>query len=242
MDLPPGWRTEPAVAAWAIGAFDIAGTLALSSAADLRQHGRLGILSEALNVAAAAYAGMGDARVALPLAAECIALAEEVGQPNWALGGGLIAALAEALRGDVASARGRADAAEQAFSAGRRHPMLALVQRARGVAALAEGHADDGFRQLLRVYDAADDSHHPHQRMLLLGHLAEAAMLGGFLDELRPVVSEMEPIAEQSRSPALRVGLGYARAVLTGDYDTALADAPGPNCGRSARRAASRWT
>jgi len=224
VDLPPGWRTELAIGAWAIGAFPIAGTLALSSVADLREQGRLGTLSEALNVAAAAYAGIGDTRAALPLAAECIALAEEVGQPNWALGGGLIAALAEALSGDVASARRRADVAEQAFSAGRRHPMLALVQRARGVAALAEGRPDEAFRQLARVYDPADTTHHPHQRMLLMGHLAEAATLGGLQDELRPLVSEMEPIAAQSRSPALRVGLGYAHAVLTGDYLTALAE------------------
>jgi DNA-binding CsgD family transcriptional regulator len=37
------------------------------------------------------------------------------------------------------------------------------------------------------------------------------------------VVSALEPVAERSQSPALLVGIGYARAVLTGDYETALA-------------------
>ncbi|GIE75055.1 LuxR family transcriptional regulator [Actinoplanes philippinensis] len=222
-DLPPTWRNELANAARAVGAFDLAATFAMSAAGELRAQGRIGTLSQALVAAAAAYAGMGDARTALPLALECIALAEEVGQPMWAVGAGLMAALADALRGDTVSARQRADVAERVFSAARRFPMLSGVQRARGVAALAEGHAEDAFRQLMRAFDPEDPAYHGHQRTLLLGHLAEAAMLGGFLDELAPVVAELEPIAAQSGSPALRVGLGFARAVLTGDYAAALA-------------------
>jgi len=222
-DLTPAARTELAIAAWAIGAFSISGTLALSSAADLRSQGRIGLLAEALNTAAAAYAALGDTRAALPLVTESLALAEEIGRPIWVLGGSLVAALAEALQGDAAAARRRADAAEQVLQAARRLPMLALVQRARGVAALAEGHVDDAFRQLMRVFDPADSAYFPHQHLLMLGFLAEAAALGGFQDELKPIVSALEPVAEQSRSPALRVGLDYARAVLTGDYATALA-------------------
>jgi DNA-binding CsgD family transcriptional regulator len=160
----------------------------------------------------------------LPLAAESIALARETGQPTWVLGGSLVAALAEARRGDVDAARRRADDAEQVLVAARRFPMLALVQRARGVAALAEGQAHDAFQQLMRVYDPADSAHFPNYQMLMLGDLTEAAVLGGFLDDLRPVVAQLEPVAAQSQSPALTVGLGYARAVLTGDYDVALAD------------------
>ncbi|MFC8850879.1 MULTISPECIES: helix-turn-helix transcriptional regulator [unclassified Micromonospora] len=224
VDLPPTLRSDLSIAAWAIGAFDLAGTLALSAAADLRAQGRIGVLSQALNAAASAYAALGDTRAALPLAAECISLAEETGLPMWALGGGLTLGLVEALRGDVAAAHRRAEAAEQRLSAARRLPMLALVQRIRGVAALADGHADDAFRQLMRVFDPADSAYFPHHRLLVLGHLAEAALLGGFQDELRPVVADLEPIAARSGSPSLRVGLGYARAVLSGDYQTALAE------------------
>ncbi|MFF3855874.1 LuxR C-terminal-related transcriptional regulator [Micromonospora sp. NPDC002575] len=224
MDLPPALRSDLAIAAWAIGAFDLAGTFALSAAAELRAQGRIGVLSQALNAAASAYAALGDTRAAVPLAAECIGLAEETGLPMWALGGGLTMGLAEALRGDVAAAHGRAEAAEQALSAGRRLPMLALVQRIRGVAALAEGYPDDAFRQLMRIFDPADSAYFPGHQLLVLGHLAEAALLGGFQDELRPVVRGLEPVAAGTGSPSLRVGLGYARAVLDGDYPAALAE------------------
>ncbi|MEU4235764.1 LuxR C-terminal-related transcriptional regulator [Actinoplanes sp. NPDC026619] len=224
MDLNPTLRAELAAGAYAIGAFRIAVTFALSSAAELRVQGRIGTLVHSLNSAASATAALGDTRAALPLAVEGIALAEETGQPTWVLGGNLVAALAEALRGDVAAARRRCDAAEQVLHAARRLPMLALVQRARGVAALAEGHADDAFRQLMRVFDPGDSAHFPNYQLFLLGDLTEAAVLGGFQEELRPVVAALEPVAAQSRSPALLVGLGYARAVLTGDYAPALAD------------------
>ncbi|GAA1868932.1 helix-turn-helix transcriptional regulator [Asanoa iriomotensis] len=224
MDLPAGRRMELGVAAFAIGAFDLARDFALSSAADLRRQGQIGSLTKALSTAASAAAALGDTRGALPLAAECIALAAETGQPTWMLGGSLVAALAEARRGDVDAARRRADDAERVLVAARRFPMLALVQRVRGVAALADGRADDAFRQLMRVYDPADSAHFPNYELLMLGDLAEAAVRGGLLDELSPVVSRLVPLAAQSRSPALTVGLAYGRAVLTGDYAAALAD------------------
>jgi DNA-binding CsgD family transcriptional regulator len=224
LDVPATYRSDLAMAAFAIGAFQIATTLALSSAADLRAQGRFGVLAQALSTAASAQTALGDARAALPLATEAVAVAEETGQLSWVVGAGMIVSLAEALRGDVEAARRRADAAEQALYAGRRLPMLAYVQRTRGVAALAEGRADDAFRQLMRVYDPADSAFFPNFQLFLLGHLTEAAVLGGLQDELRPVVSTLEPIAERSRSPALRVGLGYAHAVLTGDYEKALAE------------------
>ncbi|MEV4539242.1 AAA family ATPase [Asanoa sp. NPDC049518] len=224
MDLAPGTRMDLGVAAFAIGAFDLARTFALSAAADLRRQGRIGSLTQVLGTAASAAAALGDTRGALPLAAECVALATETRQGMWVLGGSLVAALAEARGGDVDAARRRADEAERVLVAARRFPMLALVQRARGVAALADGRADDAFRQLMRVYDPVDSAHFPHYQLFLLGDLAEAAVLGGLLDGLRPVVSRLEPVAAQSRSPALTIGLGYARAVLTGDYRAALAE------------------
>lgn len=224
LDLPASARSALATSAFAIGAFQIASTLALSSTADLRAQGRFGVLAHTLGTAASAQVALGDARAALPLATEAVAVAQETGQPSWALGASLVLSLAEALRGDVVAARRRADTAEQVLFAARRLPMLAYVQRTRGVAALASGRPDDAFRQLMRVYDPADNAYFPNFHLFLLGHLAEAAVLGGLQDELRPVAAALEPIADQSRSPALRVGLSYARAVLTGDYDAALAE------------------
>lgn len=223
IDLAPHLRAELATGAFALGAFDIAGTLALSSAADLRAQGRIGTLTHSLSTAASAAAALGDTRAALPLAAESMALGEETGQPAWVLGSSLVMALAEARSGDVRTARRRCDLAEQSLFAARRLPMLALVQRARGVAALADGHADDAFRQLMRIFDPAEGAYFPNFQLFVLGDLAEAAVLGGLQDELGQVVAELEPIAGQSRSPSLAVGLAYAHAVLTGDYDTALA-------------------
>ncbi|MEV4622290.1 AAA family ATPase [Asanoa sp. NPDC049573] len=224
IDLAPAMRFDLAVATFAIGAFDIGRSLALSGVVELRTQGWIGTLTRALNSAASSCVGLGDARAALPLAAECVALAEETHQSTWLLGSKLLLAHAEALRGDGAAARRLADAVEPVLVAARRLPLLALVQRARGVAALAEGHADDAFRQLFRIFDPADSAYFPNYHLHALADLAEAAVLGGFHERLGAVVTELEPVAERSQSPSLRVGLGYARAVLSGDFAAALAD------------------
>lgn len=224
MDLTPTEQCELSVAAYAIGALEISRRLALSSAADLRKQGRLGTLIAATSAAASASVSMGDTVTALPLAAECIALAEKAGDTVWVLGTHLVLALAEALHGDIAAARGRVDTVEQVLIVGRRLTLLSIGQRARGIAALVEGRPDEAFRQMMRVFDPSDHAYAPFYQFHILGDLAEAALLGGLLDELRPVVADLEPIAARSCSPSLRVGLGYARAVLAGDYETALAE------------------
>ncbi|WP_433201053.1 LuxR C-terminal-related transcriptional regulator [Dactylosporangium sp. CS-047395] len=223
LDLSSTERADFATPANALGAFDLTKTFAEASIPDVRAKGRIGILVQLLNAVAYAHAGLGDARAAVPVAAECVALSEETAQSQWALAGSLSLALAEALRGDTDAARARAGAAEQVLQALRRFPMLALVQRVRGVAALADGRADEAYRELARLFDPADPAYHAPLRMVSFGHLAEAAALAGRRDELAAVTAEMEPIAEQSQSPALAVGLAYARAVLTDGYPAALA-------------------
>ena len=97
---------------------------------------------------------------------------------TWVLGGDLTVSLAEALRGDVESARRRADHAEQLLTSARRFPMLGLVQRTRGVAALAEGHADDAFRQLMRIFDPAGSAYFPNHQLLVMGYLGRGGAAG----------------------------------------------------------------
>jgi DNA-binding CsgD family transcriptional regulator len=224
IDLAASLRAELATAGIAIGAWPISYNLALSAATELRRQGRVGLLTQALSAAAAASSALGDTRAALPLAVECLALSEETGQRNWAVGANLSVALCLALRGDVAEARRLADLGEQMVFASGLIPMLAHVQWVRGFAALAEGRADDAFRQLMRVFEPTDRAYFPNYHPLVLGCLAEAVVLGGFREELRPIVSRLEPVAEQGGSPALRVGLTFARAVLDGDYAAALAE------------------
>ena len=215
------------VAASSLGAFDLCIGFLTASSTALRAEGRIGSLSMAQTSMAFSAVGAGDVRSALSAAAEAVALSAEFGQRSYALTAQLIVGTAEALRGGSAAATEIADFGESALTSARMFSMLALVQRIRGIDALAAGRYEDAYRQLARVFDPDDPAHHPYLSFLIVGHLAEAALLAGRLGELAPLVAGLEPIGEQSRSPALRAGLIVARAVLADSaagYDAALGE------------------
>ncbi len=214
------------LAATAIGAFDLAGDFLVPSIEGLRKSGNLGLLAQALMSHAWSAAQTGDTRVGLVAAAECRALALETGQPRWALTADLARGQAEALRGNGDVARELADAGEAVILPLGAHPMLAMVQLVRGIAALAEGRHTDAYEQLNRIFDPSELPYHPHVRFHALALLAEAAVHSGHHTELEAVVRELAPVWEVGRSPALGLTLAYARAVLApgdGLFKTALA-------------------
>jgi ATP/maltotriose-dependent transcriptional regulator MalT len=97
--------------------------------------------------------------------------------------------------------------------------MLALVQAARGMAAMGGGRPEGAFEQLRRIFDPADICHHPFVRHWVVGDLVDAAMRIGQEEEARRVVAELEPELAQTRSPLLRVNLGFARALLASEEE-----------------------
>ncbi|WP_433369327.1 AAA family ATPase [Actinoplanes sp. CA-142083] len=218
---------ELGMGAGAMGAFSLGVSFHAAAEVELRAQGRIGLLAKSLVSHALHAAHLGDARSAISLAAEAERLTAESGESNWLPTAWIISGFAEALRGDVSAAHERADRAEAVLMTAGPHPLLALVRQVRGAAALAAGRPGEAFRELRRVFDPADASHHAHTRLMLLTFLAEAAMGCGALDELRLVADDLTPVAEQGRSPALIAGLRFARAVLgdsAGSFAEALAD------------------
>ncbi|EEP74779.1 transcriptional regulator [Micromonospora sp. ATCC 39149] len=216
-DLNPAELHALGLASGAIGALDMAAQFYAAAAAGVRAQGRIGVLAQLLTSQAFTAANLGDARVAVPAAAEAASLATETGQPAWALTARLMLGHAEALRGDGAAARQAADLGESILLPSGRLPMLALVQTIRGVEALAGGRPEDGYRQLHRIFDPGDVSYHPQMRFVTLGHLAEAAARSGQEGALRAIVTQLSPVARECGSPALAVALRYAGALLAND-------------------------
>ncbi|MGW4461823.1 AAA family ATPase [Micromonospora sp. NPDC004704] len=186
----------------------------------LREQGRLGVLYRAQICRAMVATRLGDAQTAMALLPEAEALVLEIGTPNWVPTAWAAAGSAHALRGELAAAEERAAAAEAMLLSYGRNPLLAGVRQVRGMAAFAGGRAEEAFGEFRRIFDPSDDSYHPVTGYSLVGYLAEAAAGCGAIGELRRLVDELTPVAEMSHSPALLIGLGYARAVLA---DTAEA-------------------
>ncbi|MFE3955684.1 ATP-binding protein [Nocardia sp. NPDC059091] len=204
-------------AAYQVGAFDLAAQFAGAAAPGFRSAGRLGLLTRALAIEAWSLARLGDLAAAAPIAAEAAAFARETGAPF--MHAVVIAVQAEiaALRGDyLQAAELTADAERTGLAAGAR-PVLATVQLTRGLIALGEGRFDDAFTDLARIHDPRDPSYSPALRACFLTELAEAAVRAGQTDAAAELLRGLEPVAESTSSPALHIGMRYARAVLAGD-------------------------
>ncbi|MQY29821.1 hypothetical protein NRB56_54140 [Nocardia sp. RB56] len=204
-------------AAFQVGAFDLAAQFTAAAVPGFRSSGRLGLLARALSINAWSLTRLGDLAAATPVLAEAATFCRETGQPF--MYGSAVAAQAEiaALRGDYEQAALlAADAERIGLSAGAR-PVLATAQLARGLIALGEGRFDDACSDLARIHDPRDPSYSPVLRAYFLTELAEAAVRAGQTEMLAALVRDLEPVAAITPSPALHIGMRYARAVLAKD-------------------------
>ncbi|MDQ1706245.1 MAG: hypothetical protein QOF18_2611, partial [Frankiaceae bacterium] len=239
-DLAGAGETDPerlhilASTSTCLGAIGLSNVLHADAVAGLRRQGRLGTLTRALAGQAWAAVLLGNAQLALTASTEARALGEETGYLSYALVADVSRAASLALRGETEEADTVVAAVESALEPTGRRALLPMLQLARGLSALASGHPDDAYEQLVRSF-SADVTCHPSQKFATLAHLAEAAAKSDQLDRLGPIVDQLRPAVATSNSPSLTVSLTYADA-LRGQ----VADA-----GESLRRALetdlSRW-
>lgn len=201
-------------AAVMVGAPALASRLTARSLDALRAQGRLSMLARALCVQAGSAARLGDVRAGSLAAEEAAELARETGQL-------LVHAMVNAIRAQLAAVCGdpRVEAwaaeAERVALPGGARPALAIVQTARGQAALCQGRYGDAYGHLRRVFDPADPAFHPWLRFYAVAELVEAAVRGEAAEAARDLLGELTPLGEQTPSPALLCGLRLARALLS---------------------------
>ncbi|GAA3306256.1 hypothetical protein [Nonomuraea dietziae] len=79
---------------------------------------------------------------------------------------------------------------------------------------MSEERFGDAFAALSRILDPSDPAYQLALRAYCLAELTEAAVRAGRADTMRDILREVEPLAASTPSPALHIGLRYARAVL----------------------------
>ncbi|GAA0421836.1 LuxR family transcriptional regulator [Acrocarpospora corrugata] len=208
-------------AAVLVGELDLAERLSAAALSGLRSQGRLQLLARALSARAWSAVLLVNLDVAIPAVHEATMLARETGQPLMYGTALATDAMLAALRGELDRARALATEAEKlSLTAGVR-PVLATVQAARGLAALAEGHFAEAYDQFARMHDPADLSYHHALRCYTLGVLADAAAHSGAdnVARARGIMAEMEAVARRTPSSALHSGLLLARAFLAGEEE-----------------------
>jgi RNA polymerase sigma factor (sigma-70 family) len=200
-----------------VGSVDLAAGFCTTAIADLRAHGRLGLLARCLAAQAWSAAQLGDLNAAIPAAEEASQLTRETTQPIMHATALATQAMLAALRDEQDSVHALAGDAEKAALPVAARPVLATVQHARGLAALASGQYAHAYDHLRRMFDEADASYHLALRCFAVGDLAEAAVRSGQHIAIRGILNEMEDVARTTPSPPLHVGLRHARALLADD-------------------------
>ncbi|WP_436535007.1 ATP-binding protein [Actinoplanes sp. HUAS TT8] len=201
----------------AIGEYELCLALAAPALIHLRTQGRLALLTRALAVQGRAAVNLANLSIAVPAAEETIRLAREISLPPIEALGWAQSARIAALRGRFGEFEACAAQAELLATPWRAAAVLSMVQHARGLAALAAGRHREAVEPLLRIFRPGDPAYHLLHGWDAIGDLAEAAARGPARLRVTEIVGELEKVAEQMPTAALRVGLGYAVAVLDGD-------------------------
>ena len=206
-------------AAQALGIFDLGHRMFSSAIPILRRQGRPLLLVQALTEQAWAAVHLGNIASGLPVAHEAVDLAIEIGLHRWATAARLAEASLTALRGDFELAESLAAEAESVLLPMGVKPLLALVELARGRNALLRGDQSVAYDHLKRISNSKDIAYHMYARFWIVADLVEAAIQSGHEQEARDAIATLEPVAAQSRSPVLEIGLRFARALVASDTE-----------------------
>lgn len=221
--LPPDAIRDPAAlhligaAACGVWAFDLALGFLTGAVDGLRAQGRYGLLAQALVAQSWAAFHLAKKTLALSAADEAARLACETGQSRWALVADLALAALTGERGDSETAAALADRAEKELLPIGAHPMLSLVQFARGRDAIAHQRYSVGFEHLRRILDPRDVAYQPFVGAWALADLVEAAACSGNIDQARLYFDQLESLAATTSGPFLHATLSYARPLLSSD-------------------------
>ena len=206
-------------AAQALGIFDLAHRMFSSAIPILRRQARPLLLAQALAEQAWAAVHLGNIASGLPAAHEAVGLAIEIGLHRWAPAARLAEATLTALRGDFERAESLAKEAESVLLPMGANPLLALVELARGRNALLRGDHLVAYEHLKRISNPKDIAYHMYARFWVAADLVEAAIQSGHELEALDAIATLEPVAAQSRSPVLEIGLRFARALVAPDVE-----------------------
>jgi ATP/maltotriose-dependent transcriptional regulator MalT len=144
-------------------------------------------------------------------------LADETADPVWAAGAQAMKAVLAALRGDLDFAATLATSAERIQVPSGTNFLLAIVQMARGLAALSNGRAGEAYDELRRMFDPADPAYHPVMSYWAIADLAEAAVRSGQPKAGRALVDKVARVTSQASSRWTQIEVRYANALLADD-------------------------
>jgi DNA-binding CsgD family transcriptional regulator len=223
--LPPGQLGDPVAEVYRGIAAEKAGDFASGAkrleraVRGLREHGGLGVLTQALVHYAWVATYTGDLRAAAAAGREASALADDTRQPQYGLTAELVAGLAVAVAGDESRMQEMVSGPEARLLALGGGPLLAPAHLARAAAALGDWRHDEAFGHLWPVFDETSPVFHRFMRWPSVLDLVESAVASGRGDVAAEVLRELEGVVDAAEPPVLKSGVLCARPLIAGDDD-----------------------
>ncbi len=209
------------VAAWilglaanTVGAFDFGVSCLTEASGAFREQGRLGDLARVLFARSFAETETGDWMGALRSSAEAIRFGEETGQAVWIAAATIVQARLAAMRGNFDIAETQAAQAERMVQAPGISFWLAMLQNARGIAALGAGRPAEAYEHLQRVHTPGDPAFNTGLHFFSLADYVEAAQSCGQEAGAAAAIAEVEQRSAPMAAPWVRTMLSFGKALL----------------------------
>jgi len=215
--VDPNTASVVGAALHVLGAFDEAAPFLAVAIAGFRAKHCERSLARSLTFRAWNRIYLGDISAAVQAAREATTVGESTRQPEWVAAAQTALSLTAALQGLDATTESllwRAECVALPLGA---NGVLSDVQHVRAVVALGNGRYDEALQHLRRTFDPRDPAHHRTRSWWRVGEYAEAALHSGDLLEGRGILSRIEHVGDSNDLPGLRLGLLYARALLSDD-------------------------
>jgi len=92
--------------------------------------------------------------------------------------------------------------------------LLAMLQLARGIAAISAGRHSEAFEHLRRLIAPADPAFNAGLQFFALADFVEAAVYSDRVQDARSVIDEMERVSSPGPVPWVETMLSYSKALV----------------------------
>jgi DNA-binding CsgD family transcriptional regulator len=202
-----------------IGAFDLGVSFLTESSAELRKQARIGNLARVLFAQAWAEMEVGDWVGAMREAEESARFAEETGAALWVAAATIVKAKIAGMQGDVKRSEALAAQAERLILSIGASFLLAMLQLARGIAAIGAGRHGEAFEHLRRLFAPADPAFNSGLQFFALADFVEAAVYSDQSQAASSVIEEIERVSAPTPVPWVETMLCYGKALVATNKD-----------------------
>jgi hypothetical protein len=156
----------------------------------------------------------GDWMGAMRSAGESLRLAEEVGATVRIAAATVVQAKLAAMRGNLDACEAYALQVERLVLSPNTNFLLALLQNARGIAALGAGRSLEAYEHLQRLHAPADPAFNTNIQFFSLADYVEAAVSCGQEAVAAAAIDDVERRSAPMAVPWVQIMLSYSKALL----------------------------